>query len=454
MSRAGLFSNNQLKKLIVPLLLDQLFNVLVGMADIVMVSHVGETAVSAVSLVDTLNMFFLMIFSGLATGGSIICAHAIGISKIKDAKEAANQLLLATFYIALLFLLISILGRNGLLHLIFGAIDADVMENAKLYFTFIAFSLPFLALHNGCTALFRASGDSKTPMLVSLIMNITNILGNAFFLYVLNFGILGVAIPTLFSRILAFFLNVALIRKDSFVLSMRKFSRKLQPKTILRILKLALPCSLENSIFQIGKILVLGLISSLGTTAIAANAVANSVLTFQTLTEDAIGLAMITVVGQCVGAGEREQANHYTKKLLKYTYLCMWAVNVPIFFLTPFILNAFQLTSATAQITKQLIRYNCLCGLTIWPLAFTLPNSIRAKGHVVYTMSVSLFSMWAFRVITSWIFVHQLHYGIYSIYIAFGIDWVFRTIAFSSISLIFRKTASASRRCPSSFKCS
>lgn len=439
MKSNALFTNKQLKKLIIPLLLDQLFNVLVGMADTVMVSHVGEAAVSAVSLVDTLNLFFLMIFSGLATGGSIICAQFIGVKKQGEAKKSANQLLLTTFYVALCFFLISIIFKKQLLCLIFGSIETDVMKNALDYFTFIAVSLPFLALHNGCTALFRVSGDSKTPMIVSLIMNVINILGNAFCLYVLKLGILGVAIPTLISRIIALLMDVILIRKESFTLSMRRFSLRLQPKAVIQILKLAVPCSLENSIFQIGKILVLGLIAALGTTAIAANAVANSVLTFQTLTEDAIGLAMITVVGQCVGAGDLRQANYYTKKLLKYTYLCMWAINIPIYFLAPCILNIFQLTKGTAEITLQLIHYNCICGLTIWPLAFTLPSAIRARGNVVYTMVVSLFSMWMFRVCASWIFVHKLQLGIFAIYLAFGMDWCFRAIAFVGKFLYRRK---------------
>ncbi len=430
MESSALFSNKQLKKLIVPLLLDQLFNVLVGMADTVMVSHVGETAVSAVSLVDTLNLFFLMIFSGLATGGSIICAQLIGVRRKREAQKSANQLLLTTFYIALCFFLVSILFKKQLLSFLFGSIETDVMENALHYFTFIAISLPFLAVHNGCAALFRASGDSKTPMLVSLVMNVINILGNAFCLYALKMGILGVAIPTLISRIVALFLNAIFVRRDGFILSMRRFSFRLRPKAVVQILKLAMPCSLENSIFQIGKILVLGLIASLGTTAIAANAVANSVLTFQTLTEDAIGLAMITVVGQCVGAGELEQAKKYTKKLLKYTYICMWLVNIPVYFLAPLILNIFHLTNATAEITLKLIHYNCICGLTIWPLAFTLPSAIRAGGNVVYTMVVSLFSMWTFRVCASWIFVHKLHLGIFAVYLAFGMDWLFRTGAF------------------------
>lgn len=437
-----LFPAKKLKSLIFPLLLDQLFNVLVGMADTVMVSSVGEAAVSGVSLVDTLNTFFLMIFSGLATGGAIICAHAIGETKYEKARESGNQLLIVTAFVSIIFLCISLFFRRQLLNLIFGNVDKDVMDNALKYFTFIALSLPFLAIHNGCTALFRSIGDSKTPMKISLIMNCINIAGNAFCLYVLDMGVIGVAIPTLVSRIVAAFINSYKISRKELAISMRHFTLRPNFKNIINILKLAIPSSLENSIFQIGKILVLGLISSLGTTAIAANAVANSVLTFQTLTEDAMGLAMITIVGQCAGASQFKQAFGYTKKLLKYTYCMMWIVNIPVLFAAGWILKIYNLTEATGKITINLIRYNCLCALTIWPLAFTLPNAIRAAGNVIYTMSISLFSMWVFRILLSWIMVKHFGYGLWAIYICFGIDWLFRTFAF-----IWKAR-------PSQFKCS
>lgn len=426
-----LFPKNKLKALIFPLLLDQLFNVLVGMADTVMVSSVGEAAVSGVSLVDTLNMFFLMIFSGLATGGAIICAQAVGEKKYAKAKNAANQLLLITTCSSILFLIISLCLRKQLLHLIFGNVETAVMDNALKYFTFVAISLPFLAIHNGCAALFRSIGDSKTPMKISLIMNLINIAGNAFCLYVLNMGVLGVAIPTLISRIAAVLMNSHPLRNEHLPISMKHFTLRPDWSSMVQILRLAIPGSLENSIFQIGKILVLGLISSLGTTAIAANAVANSVLTFQTLTEDAMGLAMITVVGQCAGASQWNQVCGYRNKLLKYTYCMMWLVNLLVFFTAGWILNLYHLTQTTGQLTLWLIRYNCLCGLTIWPLAFTLPNAIRAAGNVMYTMGISLFSMWVFRIGLSYILVKFFSCGIQTVYLCFGIDWLFRSAAFA-----------------------
>lgn len=426
-----MFSNRKLRALIIPLLFDQLLNVLVGMADTVMVSTVGEAAVSGVSLVDNLNMFFLMIFAGLATGGSIICAQMVGLKKYRQARLSGNQQLLVTGGISVLFLAVSLGFRSQLLVCIFGKVDGAVMQNAMDYFLFIACSLPFLAIHNGCGALFRAVGDSKTPMKVSMLMNGLNIAGNAFCLFVLHMGVFGVAVPTLVSRIVAAAVDVCVIRQEELPISMRRFTFKPDFPMIKRILSLAVPSSLESGIFQIGKILVLSLISSLGTVAITANAVANSILTFQTLTEDAMGIAMITVIGQCAGAGEQEQARGYTKRLMRDTYLMMWAVNIPIALCGSLVLNMYHLCAATAATTIKILYYNCLCGFTIWPAAFTLPNSIRASGNVFYTMAVSLFSMWVFRIGMSYILVKGFGMGLFAIYMSFGVDWLFRAVAFA-----------------------
>lgn len=433
--------------LILPLLFDQLLNVLVGMADTVMVSTVGEAAVSGVSLVDNLNMFFLMIFAGLATGGSIICAQLLGLKKLEQAQDSGNQLLLITGLISLVFFVISILGNVKLLAFLFGNIDAQVMENAGKYFTFIAISLPFLAIHNSCAALFRATGDSKTPMKISLLMNAINLLGNAFCLFVLHLGVLGVAIPTLCSRVIAAVTDILVISKEDLAISQRHFSFRLHLQSVRRILSLAIPASIESGIFQIGKILVLGLISSLGTLAITANAVANSLLTFQTLTEDALGIAMITVVGQCVGAGEYEQSRAYTKKLLKYTYLLMWAVNIPMLFAGGSILKLYHLSASTGTTTLTLFYYNCICGITIWPASFTLPCAMRAEGKVGYTMGISLFSMWVFRIGLSFLLVKVFDKGLYAIYLCYGADWLFRVFAFvGRFMKDGRKAASVSLR--------
>ena len=433
-----------------PLLIDQLLAVLVGMADTFMVSSVSEAAVSGVSLVDTINMLFLTIFSGLATGGAVICAHFIGQSKSagrnKDsqskntvnpfyneaASHAANQLLLVILLISLLCAAICLSFHTFILKTIFGNVAKEVFSNASVYFFITALSLPFFAFYNGCAALFRSMGISKTPMYTSLFMNLLNIAGNAVLLYIFHMGVAGVAIATLASRITASFLIAFLLGRPKQSIQLVHITLRPDFSIIRKILSVGIPGSLELSIFQIGKILVLRLISSLGTVAITANAIANTLVTFQALAEDAVSLALITVVGQCIGANLWKQAKEYTYKLMKFTYLAMWLVNLSMLALTftPFITQCFHLSSATAKTATILIRYNCLFGLSFWPVSFTLPNSLRAAQDVKFPLCVSFFSMWTFRVGLSWLFIRYTGLGIYGIYISFGVDWIFRAILF------------------------
>lgn len=445
MMQTALFDNRSLRRMILPLLFDQLLMSLIGITNVLMISSVGEAAVSAVSLVETINTLITTIFTGLATGGAIICAQYVGQKKLHMAARTATQLLSVIVSVSLLFLFIFLIFKKAILHLLFGSVDAAVMKNAFSYFSITMLSYPFLGLYTCCGAIFRSSANTSLPMYASLLMNGINITGNYILLFVFHFKIEGVAIPTVLARMIASLLLFYLLlsRKHRPFPSVQasyegnnvclQLIRKLKPdlSIIRRILAIGIPAGLELSIFQIGKILVLGLIASLGTTAITSNAIANTVNTFQALPQDAIGLALITIVGQCIGAGEKEQAVSYTKKLLKTTYIAMWSLNVIILLFIPLITRMFNLSQETAEITSKLIQFNCLFGFTAWPLAFALPNALRGASDVTFTLSVSLFSMWVFRVGLSYLSIHFLNASIYVLYYCFGVDWIFRAVMYS-----------------------
>lgn len=443
--QTALFDNRSLKKMILPLLFDQLLMSLVGITNVLMISSVGEAAVSAVSLVETINMLITTIFTGLATGGAIICAQYVGQKKLHLAARSATQLLTVIVSLSLLFLLIFWIFKKALLHLLFGSVDAEVMENAFSYFSITMLSYPFLALYTCCGAIFRSRANTRLPMYVSLLMNGINITGNYFLLFVFHFQIEGVAYPTVVARMIASLLlfYLTLSRKHRPFPSIPPLYEtrnvllqcmgKLKPDLaiIRRILSVGIPAGLELSIFQIGKILVLGLIASIGTTAITSNAIANTVNTFQALPQDAIGLALITIVGQCIGAGEKAQAVANTKKLIKTTYIAMWSLNVIVLLFIPLITRMFNLSPETTEITSRLIQFNCLFAFTAWPLSFALPNALRGASDVTFTLSVSMFSMWVFRVALSYLCIRFFNASIYLLYCCFAVDWIFRALMFT-----------------------
>lgn len=427
-----MFTNKQLRQLIIPLMIEQLLTVTVGMADTLMIASVGEEAVSAVSLVDTVMVLLINIFAALATGGAVVAGQYIGQNRTESACKAAEQLVLFITVFSLAVTALIYAGQNLILHGVFGKIEPEVMRNARIYLLIVSASIPFLALYNGGAAIFRVMGNSKISMKTSLIMNAVNIAGNGIMIYGMRMGVAGAAIPTLVSRILAAGMIIPLLCQEKYPVHLRKaMSFHFERHTVRKILHIGVPNGMENSMFQLGKILVLSLVSTFGTASIAANAVSNTIALFQVLPGMAMGFAVITVVSQCVGAGDYRQAKYYTKKLMAVTYASMILLNLVIFLLLPVIVQVYQLSSETAGITKRIVTYHGACACLIWPLAFTLPNTLRAANDVKITMWISVFSMWIFRIVFSYILGKYLGWGVFGIWVAMTIDWLFRAVCFA-----------------------
>ena len=417
-----MFSRKDLVHLFAPLLVEQLLAVLVGMADVVMVAAVGETAVSGVALVDSISVLIIQVLSAMATGGAVVCSQYIGKKKPEQACRAAGQLVLIAA--------VAFIGNRHLLRLIFGSVEASVMDNAQTYFWFTAMSYPFLALYNSGAALFRSMGNSKVSMKVSLAMNAINVAGNALCVFGLHMGVEGVAIPTLVSRMFAAVVMVILVRSPKNSIRVYSF-RQLVPQLdmIGKILAVGVPSGLENGMFQFGKIALQSLVSTLGTASIAGYAVATNLVTFQYLPGVALGLGLITIVGQCVGAGEPEQAKRYTKKVIAVNYGLLLVICTLMAVFRSFVVGIYNLSPEASDLAQKLLLAHS-CGMVLWPLAFALPNTLRAGLDAKFTMMVSVFSMWMFRIGLGYVFVKGLHMSVLGIWYAMFVDWIFRLVVF------------------------
>lgn len=428
----NMFTNKELKRLIVPLIIEQILAVTVGMADVIMVSRVGEAAVSGVSLVDMINVLIINIFAALATGGAVITAQFIGKQKKELACRSVNQLFFSTAVISVTVMAVVLLFRHGLLRLFFGSIDDDVMGNALVYLVLSACSYPFLAVYNSGAAVFRSMGNSKVPMLISLMMNIVNIGGNAVFIFGFRMGVAGAATASLISRMMAAAVVFILLRQQKHEVHLARGISEWKPDFYLikKILYIGIPNGLENSFFQLGRVLVVSIISCFGTVQIAANAVANNIDSLGVLPGQAISYAMITVVGQCVGAGDFKQAREYGKKLLGITYAVTFGLGAVVLTALPWILKIYNLSPETLKLATVLIFIHNGCAMLMWPASFVLPNALRAANDVNYTMGVSIFSMLVFRILFSYIIGLKMGYGAVGVWIAMIMDWIFRMTMF------------------------
>ena len=426
-----LFSNQELANLIGPLVIEQLLAVFVGMADSIMVANVGEAAVSGVSLVDNIMILIINIFAALATGGAVVAGQYIGRKDEKSACKAATQLVWFVSLSAVAIMILVYFGKDIILNQVFGHITAEVKGHADIYLLIVTASIPFIALYNGGAAIFRAMGNSQVSMRVSLLMNAINVTGNAILVFGLRIGTAGVAIPTLISRMVAAIVITVLLCNQTRILHIeRTLKIRFDGRMIRKILAIGVPNGLENSMFQLGKILVLSLVSTFGTYAIAANAVSNAIALFQILPGMAISLAITTVISQCVGANDYEQVHYYLKKLLAIIYVAMVGTVALIFLALPLILKAYNLSDQTAAAATNIIHFHGISAMIIWPLSFALPAAYRAAGDAKACMYTSIVSMWIFRIGFSYLVGKYMGLGVFGVWVAMVIDWVVRAICF------------------------
>lgn len=425
------FSNRALKRLIAPMIIEQFLAILVGMSDSIMVATVGEHAVSGVSLVDNIFILLIYLFAALATGGAVVMGQYLGQNKHEKANRAVNQLILFTALFAICIMIGLYLARNLILHRVFGAIEANVMEASKTYLLIVSASIPFIALYNAGAAVFRTMGNSKVPMYLSMMMNAINVGGNAILIFGFGMGVAGAATSTLVSRVVSAVAIIFLLCSPEHLLHLeRPFSFKLDFGMLKKIAYIGIPNGLENGMFQLGKIMVLSMITGFGTAAIAANAVSNIIATFQVLPGMSVGMAVITVCSRCVGAGDYEAARYYTRKILKLVHILIIVFSVTTLVALPGIMHLYNLSDDAMTFTKQIIWYHGICCMLIWPEAFTLPNTLRAASDVKFCMILSIISMWVFRIAFSYIIGVRMGMGVLGVWIAMTIDWAVRAVLF------------------------
>jgi len=427
-----MFSRKDLIKLMVPLIIEQILAVAVGMLDVLMVAAAGEAAVSGVASVDAIGQLLIFILTALATGGAVVISQYLGRNDHKNAGIAANQLIIVTLIAGLFFMMLSVLGNHLILRIILGDIGREVMDNARIYFYITALSFPFLAVYNGCTAIYRSMGNSKVSMIVSVIMNAMNIAGNAAFVYGFQMGAAGVGLSTLISRIAAAIIMIVIVRNEKNVVHIdKKLKLGYQPRMIQNILRIGIPNGLENGMFQFGKVIIQRLIASLGTVAIAANAIGANVAGIQILPGVAIGVGLITVVGQCVGAGEYEQAKKYTRQLVLAAYILIGIFGLGTIVLSGALVGLYGLSGEVSVMAVKIIIWHSVTAILFWPLSFTLPNVLRAAGDARFTMAVSVTSMWLCRIVLAYIFVRVFNTDVFGVWMAMTVDWVFRLLLFA-----------------------
>lgn len=426
-----IFSDMDLKKLIVPLFLEQLLAVLVGVADTFMVSYAGEAAVSGVSLVNMFNTVFIYLFSALAAGGAIVVSQYIGSRDQENGNLSSGQLMMVSAVFSIGIMVFVLIFNERLLRLLFGEVDGDVMEACVTYLRISAYSYPALAIYNAGAAMHRSMGKTNVTMYLSAASNGINVVGNAIGVFLLRAGVAGVAYPSLIARVFsaAVITWMCFNRKNLVWLEWKKIFCR-DGNMIRRILGIAIPNGIENGLFQLAKVALSSITALFGTVQIAANGVAQSFWSVAALMGTAMGLAFVTVIGQCMGANDRDAAEYYMRKLLRLTFVTSIIWNGLILAVSPLVLKGYALSAEAAGLVVILILIHNVFNAVFYPLSGALSNGLRAAGDVKFTMYISLASTVAGRVVFSVILAVWLNMGVIGIALAMCLDWGIRALVF------------------------
>ena len=429
-----MFSNRMICSLLIPVVLEQLLNSIMGTADTMMVSNVGSAAISAVSLVDSINVLVIQAFSALAAGGAIICAQYIGQRSKEKANESARQVLFIITAISVAVSLICLVFQKPLLSLIFGSVEPAVMRASETYFFYTALSFPFIAAYDSAASIFRAQDNTKGPMIISIISNVMNIAGNAVMIWVFHMGVAGAALSTLISRIFCAVVVIIQLRKEKEgqeIVVRDYFEIRPDWSMIRRILGLGIPSGIENSMFQLGKLAIQSTVSTLGTTAIAAQAMTNILENLNGIAAIGVGVGLMTIVGQCLGARRQDEAVYYIKKLCVIAEVIIIISCLGVFALTKPITILGGMEKESADMCFHMVMWITIVKPLVWIMAFIPGYGLRAAGDVKFSMIVSCCTMWACRFCLCVFLIRVMGFGPMGVWIGMFADWTLRGIIFT-----------------------
>ena len=427
-----LFPRRALWMLLIPLIIEQMLNSLMGMVDTLMVSRVGQEAISAVSLVDSINNLVLQVFAAMAAGAAIICSQYLGRKDEKGCNEAARQIVLTVVVISSVIMIIGVGFRKPLLRLIFGSVEEAVMTNAQMYFLITALSYPFIALFQAGAAFYRACGNSKFTMKTALIANVANIVGNTLFIFILQMGAAGAAVSTLISRALCAFVVFYGLRKPGYAIQLKNyFSIRPDFKLIVKILAIGVPSGIENGMFQFGKLAIQSTVSSLGTAAIAAQAMTIIFENVNGMAAVGIGIGLMTVVGQSIGAGRQEEAKYYIVKLSLYAEVAMIISCILVYLAARPVTILAGMSAESTAMCMQMILAITIVKPILWVPSFTPPNGLRAAGDVRFSMITATLTMWLCRVALSIFLMRVVKTGPIGVWYGMFADWGVRGVIFT-----------------------
>jgi len=412
--------------LAVPILTEQLFVISLGMINTMMAGHIGKEAVSAIGMVDSINNIFIAFFSSLAIGGMVVVAQFIGQGNIKKANATMKQALYSGLIITLLVTIIMFLFQGPIIATLFGSAEPEVISNAHTYLGITLLTYPLITIDLVANGLLRGAGDTKTPMKISIFMNIINVCLTYTFINILGMGIIGAALGIAIARVSGGIIILIVLLRGSKILKLTNIKQFKFDKALFKpIFGIGVPASVESLLFNGGKLITQIFIVNMGTIAIASNAIAGSVATMLNVPGNSLCIAATALVGKYMGRGETKEAENALSYITKLSTVFLTVIALIFIPFAGKVVSLFTNNVEIIHLTATVLIVNSLC-IPLWSISFVLPSGLKGAGDVKYTLVTTIIGMWLFRITLGYLLGVVLKFGLVGVWLGMVIDWVVR----------------------------
>lgn len=424
--------------LVLPIMVEQCFTILLGVINTMMSGHIGKNAVAAIGTVDTVNNMFISFFAALSVGATVVVAQQIGQKKIEDANETVKQALFSGLMVSITISVILWIFRDNLIETCFSKATDIVKSNAKIYLEFTLISYPFIAIEQICNGILRGAGDTKTPMTVTMRMNIVNLLMGYILIFGLDLTSIGLPVHTPSYGIEGTALAIAIARVFGAILALRvllKGHKIVQIKNILpfrlngntqgKIFAIGIPAGVEQLLFNGGKFIVQIFVVAMGTNVISANTIGFSCGNIMNVVGNSIALGATTIVGQYIGRRDKDAAKDNLVYMTKFATIIMVSLGLLAIPLWPTIVALYTKDKEVINIATTLLVANSFA-MFAWPSSFVLSAGLKGAGDTRYTMVTAMTGMWLFRIVVGYLLGVVLHFGVIGLWIGMFTDWIVR----------------------------
>lgn len=423
---------DKILKFAIPLAASSIFQQLFNSADVAVVGKfAGDAALAAVGANTFVINLMVNLFVGLSIGANVVVANALGEKNARSVSRGVHTSIAVSMVCGVALAIVGIVFARSILTLILT--PADILDAATLYFRIYFVGMPFIMLYNFCAALLRSKGDTKRPFYVLLVAGAINLLLNVIFVVGFKMDVDGVAIATVIANVISSFAVLYFLMHESGPFKFEFWKLRVTPVILSRIVKIGLPAGVQGALFSFSNVCIQSAINTLGSTAVAASAVAMNPELIVYFWLASFGHACVTFVGQSFGARNYERIRKVVRWTLFLSGVSTFTLGALVSLFYHPILSIF--TNDEAIIETGAYRVFIVIGLEfINVLIDVCSGALRGMGYSMVPTLICVFGICGIRIF--WVFFMFPKFGTFaSLMVCYPLSWITTGIILTSIYL-------------------